>query len=296
MGQGLCLANRSDSCCLPFLQSVRKKDVACQSKQIGPCSQAPSASCQPPQPLPLSRSAPATQALSVPAKACSLQEQLAQVCEVERRRLDTVEAIQSILRTSFNPRACLLRASSVDGRFVFVLDNVLSPVALQDLFECLQTEAFQRTEFARPDTQEFRHYVVKYNIEKVRNTEMFQVVSRLVAFFFGTEALGVHRLYTNAIQFGDVAFVHRDANDKDHVTALIYANPEWAPELGGETIFYDEHRQPVEVVQPAGGRVVLFHGSIMHKGSPPGRLFQGNRYTTALKFAPVEDPVKDPEK
>eukprot|EP00930_Biecheleria_cincta_P088349 TRINITY_DN77583_c0_g1_i1.p1 TRINITY_DN77583_c0_g1~~TRINITY_DN77583_c0_g1_i1.p1 ORF type:complete len:292 (-),score=55.62 TRINITY_DN77583_c0_g1_i1:273-1148(-) len=289
MGQGPCLAWGQDSCCWSFLRGDLQRDVECQTKQLAPCSEASFAASRPP-PLPPPRSATAAQASKSVIPSSLLEQVLSEVCDVERRRLDAVEALQRNLRAAFGQRACLLRATSVDGRFVFVLDRVLSDGALQDLFECLQNEAFHRTEFARPDTQAFRHYVANYNIDKVANTEMFQVVSRLVAFLFVTETLRVYRLYTNAVQFGDVGFVHRDANDKEHVTALIYANPEWAPELGGETIFYDERGEPAEAVQPAPGRVVLFHGSILHKGSPPGRLFQGNRYTTAFKFVPVEGP------
>lgn len=49
-----------------------------------------------------------------------------------------------------------------------------------------------------------------------------------------------YRIYTNAVLFGDVAFVHPDSCDAEHVTALFYSNPEWASEFGGETVFYDE--------------------------------------------------------
>merc|ERR1712190_442274 len=102
-------------------------------------------------------------------------------------------------------------------------------------------------------------------------------------------------MYTNAVMYGDAAFVHRDSGDHDHVTAIVYPNPEWAPELGGETLFYAESGEIVEACEPRPGRICVFHGSIMHKGSPPGRLFWGARYTTAFKFQPLE-PHRSPGK
>merc|ERR1719401_3205914 len=100
----------------------------------------------------------------------------------------------------------------------------------------------------------------------------------------------VYRMYTNSVMFGDAAFVHRDSCEPEHVTALVYPNPEWASELGGETIFYDESGEIVEAVEPRPGRLVIFRGCILHKGSPPSRLFWGARYTTAFKFAAEEQP------
>lgn len=187
----------------------------------------------------------------------------------------------------FGPEASLVKCASVNSCLVFVVDGLVPEEVRDSLYECLQKDAFRRTEFARPDTQDFRHHVVEYSPDRLRRTELYAVVARLVSLLFPQDQLEAYRIYTNAVMYGDAAFVHRDANDSDHVTALVYPNPEWSSELGGETVFYDESGEAVVAVEPRPGRVCVFHGCIQHKGSPPSRLFWGSRYTTAFKFAPV---------
>jgi len=212
------------------------------------------------------------------------------VREMERQRAESASLAAEALK-ALMPSAQLSKAASVDGRLLFVIDGAVPQEVHENLFDCLQTDAFRRTEFARPDTREYRHHVVEYNPEKLVRTQLFHVVERLLRLLFpDSEGLEVYRIYTNAVMFGDAAFVHRDSSDLDHVTVLVYPNPEWAPELGGETVFYSESGEIVEAVEPRPGRICLFHGNILHKGSPPSRLLWGCRYTTAFKFAP-EAPV-----
>lgn len=125
------------------------------------------------------------------------------------------------------------------------------------------------------------------------STERHTDIERVVRAFFPRQhepQLNLYRAYTNAVMYGDVAFPHRDSEDNDHVTVIMYPNPEWSSEFGGETMFYDEQGEIVDTVEPKLGRLVLFAGSILHKGSPPGRLFFGARYTAAFKFSP-DPPV-----
>mmetsp|Transcript_17206 Transcript_17206/g.37020 ORF Transcript_17206/g.37020 Transcript_17206/m.37020 type:complete len:344 (-) Transcript_17206:194-1225(-) len=219
--------------------------------------------------------------------------------ELERKQEESLLRADETLRKACWDSIRLTKACSVNGRMVFVVDSVI-PESLRDhIFQCLQSDAFRRTEFARPDTREFRHHVVEYNLEKMRTTELYSRVSQVVDCLFGSDPatksqkpLQAYRVYTNAVMYGDAAFVHRDSCEDQHVTAIVYPNPDWASELGGETIFYDEAGEIAEAVEPRAGRVVLFRGCIQHKGSPPSRLFWGSRYTTAFKFAEYDDPLQ----
>jgi len=220
----------------------------------------------------------------------------------EQRRLENLQSAGDVLTCLGLDGATLTKLNTVNGRMIFVIDGALPNELRDDLFHCLQTDSFRRTEFARPDTKDYRHHVVEYNPEKLRNTKLFDIIQRLVEALFSAYSnspLEVYRIYTNAVMYGDAAFVHRDANDDEHVTVLVYPNPEWKSELGGETIFYDEKGEIVEAIEPRPGRLCLFHGSIQHKGSPPSRLFWGSRYTTAFKFSPEDNhrpsiPMKGP--
>jgi len=209
---------------------------------------------------------------------------------VEDQRLEMVRNADEVLRDVLGPEAKLTKMTSVDGRLIVVVDNAIPVELLESFYGCLQGDAFRRTEFARPDTREFRHHITEYNPDALRHTRLSTIATNVTRACFGrgSSQLEMYRVYTNAVLYGDVAFVHRDSNDHEHVTLLLYPNPEWASELGGETLFYDEHGEIVEAVEPKPGRLCAFHGSIPHKGSPPSRLFFGSRYTTAFKYGPEE--------
>lgn len=214
---------------------------------------------------------------------------------LEKRRRENVERASECCRRLLGlqfPEAKLAQLHSIDERFMFVVDGMIPPEIQDRLYQTLQTDAFRRTEFARPDTREFRHHLVEYNPDRFSRTPLFEIINMLVQAFFPpkreSEALKVYRIYTNSVMYGDVAFVHRDSSDTSHVTALVYPNPEWKSELGGETVFYYESGEIAASVEPKPGRMCIFQGNIQHKGSPPGRLFYGSRYTTAFKFSPPE--------
>ena len=108
-------------------------------------------------------------------------------------------------------------------------------------------------------------------------------LAKLVALFFSDDGYTPERIYTNAMSFGDVSYIHRDGGP-ENVTALLYPNEEWRPEYSGETVFFDEAEELREAVLPAPGRLLMFVASIKHVGRPPSRVFWGHRYTLAIKF------------
>lgn len=259
--------------------AVGAGDSMSAGKATGSCGKVSSRALQP----------PATIEGSGPAAA--LGELAAEAVAAEARREDALLRASEALRDVFGPAVQMVKATSVGGRMVYVVDGAMKDPVREHLYQCLQTDAFRRTEFARPDTQQFRHSIVEYSVDHMSRTDLFRIVCDLVELLFGSQQatpLQVYRIYTNAVMYGDAAFVHRDSCEPEHVTAIVYPNPDWAPELGGETLFYDEAGLIAEAVEPKPGRIVAFRGCVMHKGSPPSRLFWGSRFTTAFKFAPPD--------
>mmetsp|Transcript_9292 Transcript_9292/g.16748 ORF Transcript_9292/g.16748 Transcript_9292/m.16748 type:complete len:286 (-) Transcript_9292:140-997(-) len=212
------------------------------------------------------------------------------LADQEKERLRLLADITAVVREAMEmPSAQVINASSVDGRMIFVVDGATTSAAVDDLYDFLRQTGFRRTNYATPNNKEFKHAICEHPIEEVSNTSLFRAVMRLAQVCFPDMCPFVcHRVYTNSRLFGDVSFVHRDSTSPGTVTALVYPNPEWAAELGGETLFYDEQGAIVETAEPAPGRIVIFNGSIWHKGSPPGRLLLGPRYTTAFKLESQE--------
>lgn len=97
--------------------------------------------------------------------------------------------------------------------------------------------------------------------------------------------------YINVLRFGNSTSIHCDAPYfvKDNKTVIVYLNPVWDPEWGGETIFFDDSLDAKYIVQPRPGRVVLFDGRIPHTARPPGPKFLYNRWILAFKYMDTEE-------
>src|SRR6185437_12677188 len=81
-----------------------------------------------------------------------------------------------------------------------------------------------------------------------------QTVERL----FPAEQFTDQRAYVNCSVYGDGYYLHRDcAPHEAHVTALYYANLEWKPDWGGETIYYTDGEDAELAISPRPGRLVI---------------------------------------
>ena len=101
----------------------------------------------------------------------------------------------------------------------------------------------------------------------------------------------LYSAYINCLKAGDTPGVHVDAPYwiEENKTVLLYLNPEWSPNYGGETIFYDHRLEAQRIVSPIPGRVVMFDGRVPHSGRPPTNRYPINRYIISFKYM---DPVK----
>ena len=94
--------------------------------------------------------------------------------------------------------------------------------------------------------------------------------------------LKVIRAYINAWKPNEPSFPHID---NCHTTCLIYVNLNYDVMYGGETIFYDKHKDAQYAVTPYPGRAVFFDGNILHRASSFNHLYtSGYRHTIAYKL------------
>lgn len=176
------------------------------------------------------------------------------------------------------------REATVDGRPVRVYDGHLSGV---DQYVAALTGAkFTRTERARPETGEHRHWVTEVAVDTLVRQPIFELTRRAVLGFPADgRSYRPYRAYTNVASFGDMLFTHTDClPEQNDLTALWYLCSEWDVEWGGETMFYDGDGEVAFAVTPKPGRLVVFDGAILHVGRPPNRICYTPRYTFAIKF------------
>ncbi len=179
------------------------------------------------------------------------------------------------------------RAHDIDGRQVRVYDGLLPATAIAGLWDVLLRAPYTRSEVARPDTAEYRHWVSELPLEQLRQLPVLAPTLRALA-DFSTRAYRPYRAYVNSAQYGDMLFSHVDcAPDAGEVTALWYLCDHWDHEWGGETVFFDATHDARALVAPRPGRLVLFDGDLPHVGRPPNRTCYKPRFTFAIKFEPV---------
>lgn len=178
----------------------------------------------------------------------------------------------------------------VEGRPIRVFDGLLPNVG--DYVLGLSRAAFTRSEIARPETAEYKHWATEVKLDALVRQPIFEITRQAVRSFAspGTE-YRPYRAYTNVASYGDMLFTHTDCLPDQHdLTALWYLCERWDVEWGGETMFYDAQDDVACAVTPKPGRLVIFDGAIKHVGRPPNRICYAPRYTFAIKFERIAAP------
>jgi hypothetical protein len=177
------------------------------------------------------------------------------------------------------------RAEQVEGRDVFVFDGLVPPEEAARYYTAVSQAAFTRTESARADSVEYRHWVCEMPLENLPRTSLWAATERVVAELRPAERYLPYRVYTNFASQGDLLLTHVDAQPElRELTALWYLCDRWDREWGGETLFYDAAGDARCAVSPKPGRLLLFDGAIRHAGKPPNRNCPIGRYTFAIKL------------
>jgi hypothetical protein len=177
------------------------------------------------------------------------------------------------------------RTGSVDARPIVVLDELLPADEVAVLTAALENGRFKRTEYARPDTIDHKHWVIEPVSPELGAPSLGHVTQQVLEQFFGA-GYEPFRIYCNVALYGDMLMTHTDCREQDDIiTALWYVSTEWNVEWGGETVFFDKKDDALFCVSPKPGRLCVFHGAIKHVGRPPNRLCYTPRFTLALKFA-----------
>jgi SM-20-related protein len=177
----------------------------------------------------------------------------------------------------------------IDGREVFVLDDVVTEARLGHLAAWFAQAPAQRLESDSGDP-ELRGWSVPLETDVVLHQPYATAILREVIACFPGQTFTVKRAYCNVVSFGDVLLPHRDARVAGDVTALLYVNETWDRAWGGETILYNDAGDAVHAVSPRPGRLLLFRSVIEHRGSAPSRLCLQPRLTLAFKLAGMQAP------
>jgi Rps23 Pro-64 3,4-dihydroxylase Tpa1-like proline 4-hydroxylase len=174
---------------------------------------------------------------------------------------------------------------TIDGGRVQAWDGLLSPADQDQLHRVLQNSSYARTEIARPDTADYRHWAVDIDLAAATRMPIYAPALAAIDSRFAGKRMRLYRCYVNVAHFGDMLYMHEDcAPGAGELTGLWYLCDRWDPEWGGETLFFDASKDVRAAIQPRPGRFALFSGEITHVGRPPNRICHASRFTLAMKF------------
>jgi len=177
-----------------------------------------------------------------------------------------------------------IRKSLVSGRELFVCDNVIEPMMVNQVGALVRTLHYIRKEKSRPGVPGVAA-VSDIPLDKIAIDPFLRGLRQTVERLYPGERFTDQRAYVNCSVYGDSYYAHRDcAPQERHVTALYYANLEWNPDWGGETIYYNDEEDAELVIMPRPGRLVVARGAILHRGCVPTRLCHEERYSLAYKL------------
>jgi SM-20-related protein len=180
------------------------------------------------------------------------------------------------------------RTASVGGHDLFVFDGLVPLEESARYFTAIKQASFTRTESARPDSNDLRHWVCEMPLENLPRTSLWQATEKAVVAARPNERYQPYRVYTNFASYGDLLLTHVDAlPGTRELTALWFLCDQWDPEWGGETLFYNAAGDAEVAVSPKPARLLLFDGAIRHAGRPPNRNCPVARYTFAIKLRVV---------
>lgn len=180
------------------------------------------------------------------------------------------------------------RTAAIDGRDIAVFDNLVPAADAARYFHTISHAAFTRTESARSDTAEYRHWVCEMPLANLSRTSLWPATQHAVVTMRPADEYRPYRCYTNFAAYGDVLLTHVDAlPDAREMTALWFLCEQWDIEWGGETLFFDTSGEAQIAVAPRPGRLLLFDGAIRHSGRAPNRNCHVPRYTFAIKLRAV---------
>jgi Rps23 Pro-64 3,4-dihydroxylase Tpa1-like proline 4-hydroxylase len=176
------------------------------------------------------------------------------------------------------------RKAIISGREIFICDNMIDPLFMQQVSALVTTLHYVRKEKSRPGVPGLAA-VADIPPARLATDPFLRSLKTIVEKLLPDERFADQRAYVNCSAHGDSYYMHRDCEPADHhVTALYYANTQWHPDWGGETIYYNDDEDAELAVSPRLGRLVVARGAILHRGTVPTRICYEQRYTLAYKL------------
>jgi SM-20-related protein len=185
--------------------------------------------------------------------------------------------------------------AAITGRGIDIVDNAVSAELYENLLNLVPAIGW-RFGWNTPDnpTARYWHHEVgfgnKNNTECVADRVREHPISLFAAYqdwLLGLlpEKTKVLRFYLNAHTYGTDGWPHTDTERELETTAVLYLNPGWKPEWGGETVIFDGQGGISHASLPKPNRILTFPSNLLHAPRPLSRTFAALRVVLVVKLA-----------
>ncbi len=202
-------------------------------------------------------------------------------CNPCGQRNELGDLMSSILY-KYSVPGLITRHFSIGKKRALICDGLFSVEDIDSLFAFLEPLPYRLNDTDSDETAYSRHWKAELPLEMALKTPVLRRCVDLTHELMAGTALQLRRFHSNLHLYGDMQFPHTDL--AGGVTALYYANPRWDDKWMGETVFYDENREPLYTVAPKPGRLVVFEADILHRAGVPSRECYEPRISAAFKF------------
>jgi hypothetical protein len=183
----------------------------------------------------------------------------------------------------------LVHSRELEGLRIYIVDGMFQPAMVRILYEILRKLPFSLSDYDNPQTRHLLHWKYEFPLDGFAAHPVYRnwhdnIVAKTNELFSNHHSK-LFRVYCNNSLFGDHQHAHVDDVDPiPGVTSLYFANAEWHDNWHGEILLYDGRGEPFYAVAPKPGRVLMFPGSIMHRGGVPSRACFEPRLSVPFKF------------
>ena len=96
--------------------------------------------------------------------------------------------------------------------------------------------------------------------------------------------LKFERINVNGQTTAQIADIHRDYPDPDHITAILFCCPSWNAQWGGSFMVYDENVSEYKLFPYLPNNAVVIPSQWDHFGESPNNFTHNMRVTMAFMF------------
>jgi hypothetical protein len=197
----------------------------------------------------------------------------------------------------------LSRVQDMEWGPLFVFDNALESDDIKTILKLQNAgKSDEKGSSTGARTPETPHYGIEMSPRIFNGSGLHWKLRTEIESRYRCRTVATKRIYITESRYGENTLIHADWWDGKKrgdlgITSILFLNPVWKLEWGGELLFFDRKRDALHCVAPKPGRLALFPSSTLHRGGIPSRLFYDTRRALVVMFAvkPIKEPTRKRE-